>query len=281
MLQISINNEYSLFSIIKREDIFSLFKRLNVVLKSKFLFRFLKIDINEKIVHRDESYKDLNKLIYVNYVPIDSFKLIVKDLYKLYRIDYPHGSIDNFVEYKFGSFIYEITLFSKLLQEEFCDDWYQKDNTHFYRYKNEDPYFGFGFFLWEPQSTDDVHFYIGYLEEILNFLNAEISSFLTNKYIDPIAPVDLKVSKGTEKIIMLEKLGVLDFLKSKEPFNTSTNLLASVVSGITGIPQKTAQSYLNPMFSKDTGQKNNPMNTKKTLDKVNQKLISIGFKPSK
>jgi hypothetical protein len=91
--------------------------------------------------------------------------------------------------------------------------------------------------------------------------------------------IDLSDSKGTEKIIMLEQLGILDFLSTKEPFNISKNALASALSGITGIDQKTIQSYINPINNPSADQKNNPLLRTKTVDKVNQKLISIGFKP--
>ena len=89
--------------------------------------------------------------------------------------------------------------------------------------------------------------------------------------------IDFSDNIGTEKIIMLHKLGILDFLRSKEPFNASINTLASVISGITGIKKTVAQSYLNPIYSNTVIQKNNPLNTKSTVNKVTQKLISIGY----
>jgi hypothetical protein len=78
---------------------------------------------------------------------------------------------------------------------------------------------------------------------------------------------------------MLYKLGVFDFLKEKEPFNMSTNLLASAISGITGIDAKTVQSYINPIDNPTVNQKNNPLETKSKVDKIEQKLMSLGFKP--
>ena len=55
--------------------------------------------------------------------------------------------------------------------------------------------------------------------------------------------------KGTEKIIMLKKLGVLDYLKEKTPFNTSTNSLASVISTITGIKQSSVYPMIQTIFN--------------------------------
>lgn len=93
--------------------------------------------------------------------------------------------------------------------------------------------------------------------------------------------LDLSDSKATEKIIMLEKLGIIKFLLEKEPFNTSTNSLASAISGITGVKNTTVQSALNPMISKDAKQKNNPLNSAKTVSKVEVKLAGLGYIPSK
>lgn len=99
------------------------------------------------------------------------------------------------------------------------------------------------------------------------------------KSIETKPLIDLSDSKGTEKIIMLQQLGILDFLKSKQPFIQSTNKLAEAISGFTGINSGTVQSYINPMNDNTTNQKNNPMTKPKTVSKVNQKLISIGYNP--
>jgi len=92
--------------------------------------------------------------------------------------------------------------------------------------------------------------------------------------------LDFSAPKGTEKIIMLHQLGILDFLKEKEPFNLSTNALASVISGITGEKREVMQSYLNPIFSKNVSQKNNPLKTESTVKKIKNKLILIGYNPT-
>ena len=73
----------------------------------------------------------------------------------------------------------------------------------------------------------------------------------------------------------------LDFLKSKQPFIQSTYKLAEAISGFTGEKTETIQSYINPMNDSTNLQKNNPMTKQKTVSKVNQRLISIGFNPPK
>lgn len=89
--------------------------------------------------------------------------------------------------------------------------------------------------------------------------------------------IDLRIEKNTEKIVLLYQLGILEFLKNKEPFNTSVNKLATIISAITGIKPTTTQSYLNPMLNENTDQKSNPLNTIKSVEKIKQKLLSIGY----
>jgi len=78
--------------------------------------------------------------------------------------------------------------------------------------------------------------------------------------------------------IELFTIEVNTIIKEKEPFNMSTNALASAMSGITGINLKTVQSYLNPIDNPSVNQKNNPLKRTNPVNKIEQKLISIGFK---
>lgn len=112
------------------------------------------------------------------------------------------------------------------------------------------------------------------------FLIDKIFDIKSKKIIDEKL-IDLSKLKGTEKIIMLKLLGVLEFLEKEEPFNMSKNALASALSGITGIKSSTIQSYINPMYSPNAIQKNNPLTTESSVEKVKQNLSSIGFIPPK
>ncbi|GAA3732988.1 hypothetical protein GCM10022422_14520 [Flavobacterium ginsengisoli] len=89
--------------------------------------------------------------------------------------------------------------------------------------------------------------------------------------------VDLSDTTSTGKIVFLEKLGIIDFLRAKQPFNTSVNSMATVLSAITGTKASTIQSMINPMLRDDVSGKNNPMNSKKGVDTVEIKLAKIGF----
>lgn len=107
----------------------------------------------------------------------------------------------------------------------------------------------------------------------------ELLEIENEEYKDNNILIDLGNEKISSKIVYLSELGILDHLIKVEPFNTSINLLANALSGITGDKAETIQSYLNPIFSKDAGQKNNPLNRPNSLNKVRQSLINIGFNP--
>ncbi|TDD75261.1 hypothetical protein [Flavobacterium caseinilyticum] len=89
--------------------------------------------------------------------------------------------------------------------------------------------------------------------------------------------IDLSDTKAIDKILYLHKLGVIDFLRGQQPFNTSVNSLASVLSAITGEKSGTLQPMLNPMLSKKVDDTNNPLNSKKAVERVEKQLINIGF----
>ncbi|AWG20201.1 hypothetical protein FFWV33_01000 [Flavobacterium faecale] len=91
----------------------------------------------------------------------------------------------------------------------------------------------------------------------------------------PTLAFDLSDCTATEKIIYLQKLGIIDFLRKNN--HVSINGLASALSAITGEKPTTIQSAINPIISRDAGQKNNPFNSENTVQKVEKQLIKIGF----
>jgi hypothetical protein len=90
--------------------------------------------------------------------------------------------------------------------------------------------------------------------------------------------IDYSENSFTSKVIFLEKLGVIEYLKNKPPFNTSVNSLANALSGVTGVKATTLQPMLNAMLSKGISDKNNPLKSIKTVNVVINKLANIGYK---
>jgi hypothetical protein len=117
--------------------------------------------------------------------------------------------------------------------------------------------------------------------KLLEELTKGDESKFQNKKIETETPLDLSQTKATEKIIYLDQLGILDFLKKQSPFNTSTNKLATVLSAITGENASTLQSYLNPIYSNKVDEKNNPLIKKTKVSKVKSQLTEQGFTPKK
>jgi hypothetical protein len=93
--------------------------------------------------------------------------------------------------------------------------------------------------------------------------------------------IDFSDTSITSKIIFLEKLGIIEFLRNQQPFISSVNSMASAISAVTGGKASTIQSMVNPMINNGIDNKNNPMNSLKTVSVVENKLINIGFKPKK
>ncbi len=92
-------------------------------------------------------------------------------------------------------------------------------------------------------------------------------------------PEDLSETSAVQKIIYLNELGIIDFLKSKPEFRGSTNLMATILSSVTGVKANTLQSSLNRLVISDIDDKNHPYATKSTVNKVRQTLISRNIKP--
>ncbi|KAF2338041.1 hypothetical protein [Flavobacterium ginsenosidimutans] len=80
------------------------------------------------------------------------------------------------------------------------------------------------------------------------------------------------------RIVFLEKLGVIQFLRKQQPFSTSVNSMATILSAIIGAKATTVQSMINPMLSADVDGKNNPMNSTKAVKVVDIQLAKIGYK---
>ena len=89
--------------------------------------------------------------------------------------------------------------------------------------------------------------------------------------------VDLGHVRATKKVIFFHLLGVLNFLKTKQPFQSSTNALASVIGEIMGENPATIQSYINPILNPEADQKNNPMMRERSVKEVKLKLQDLGF----
>jgi hypothetical protein len=88
---------------------------------------------------------------------------------------------------------------------------------------------------------------------------------------------DLSNTNAVQKIIYLNELGIIDLLKKQPCFAASVNNLATLISAITGEKQTTIQPYLNVLINRTGNENNNPYKTTKTVEKVKNQLILLGF----
>jgi hypothetical protein len=89
--------------------------------------------------------------------------------------------------------------------------------------------------------------------------------------------MDFSESTIVSKVVFLEKLGIIDFLRTKEPFNTSVNSLANVISSFSGAKSTSIQPLINAMLNNGGFDKNNPLKSSKTVKSVINQLDKIGY----
>lgn len=94
-----------------------------------------------------------------------------------------------------------------------------------------------------------------------------------------LEPLDLSGTSAVAKIIYLNELGIIDFLRAKPEFMGSTNLMATFLSAFTDEKATTLQTSINKLINDDTADKNHPYKTKDTVNKVRQTLLDKNIKP--
>ena len=119
---------------------------------------------------------------------------------------------------------------------------------------------------------------IGRTKEFLEQRKQELETeSKENKTIKNVQDIDLSNSNAVEKIIYLNELGIIDFLRTKTKAGISNTALASVLSGITGIKTETIKPSLNRLSNNDTIDNKHPYYTTKTVEKIKTFIIKLGF----
>ena len=121
-----------------------------------------------------------------------------------------------------------------------------------------------------------IHF-----NKIISFLETKKTDLeiLIPETVPETEPLDLSNTSAVEKIIYLNELGIIDFLRSKPEFMGSTNLMATFLSAITAEKPGTLQTSINRLINNDTEDKNHPYKTKGTVNKIRQTFIDKKIKP--
>ncbi len=230
---------------------------LQIKLFRQILIRKQKVAEREDFITKDEFFLQLE-------LALDELKEFVLNKV-LFQLDSLHFNLKSLEEYYFERDGTIKDLPSSIIEEN--ENRIQKAIDNF----NEDTVLVdlselFSILRWKMCKND-----IEIIEEIIKTIDFDIDQSQQSE----TEAIDLSDTKAIEKIIYLHKLGVIDFLMKKN--NVSINGLAMVLSAITGAKLGTIQPMLNPIISKQAGQKNNPLNSKNTVSKVEKQLINIGF----
>jgi hypothetical protein len=121
-----------------------------------------------------------------------------------------------------------------------------------------------------------------FVESDLSSYNKIISFLETRKSeLEPESTlseaVDMSDTSAVEKIIFLNELGIIDYIRTKSKIGISNSSLSSVLSGITGIKPETIKPSLNRLSSNDIIDNKHPYYTTKTVHKIKTLLNKLGF----
>ena len=152
---------------------------------------------------------------------------------------------------------------------------------------------GYEVFIRKDHWKDDPDaklFLIGKRKEFVDENLQKLNNILEKKLIlnndvnakDDILISDLNTLQNRTKILLLQELGVLDFLKKKEPFKNSTNLAKLIAELISGKNDDVNSVYnsIRTDLSYLTHQNNSKTPyTDKQINKVNSILVKFSLPP--
>ncbi len=141
-----------------------------------------------------------------------------------------------------------------------------------------------------PHNNNSVesNFIIENLNKIREFLNVNILTLgmeITNNNIknsltlnnNTLPEYDFSDNEDKVKLIILEKLGVIDYIKSIQQKPETISHTAEILSTFTGIKSESLYTYLRPMICnvRDDKDKNSPYSNADNLPKANRQILKL------
>ncbi|WP_281227686.1 hypothetical protein [Flavobacterium aquiphilum] len=263
------NMEYDYKNIFSFESKFFELTKGNNLELSVTLFNDIGYDFYDKIAR---ILNDNNIEFFRNDVNVKLFNTISHDLNERFsktgeieyvpNEKYTHKQFYDYIKNN-SSVIFEFGYFHFLTNNKLDRDY------HTIRYKRDN-------------ETNEITELREYFEDVLCTMSYKIESeyekIKTKENTNELELLDLSKTSAVEKIIYLNELEIIDFLRTKAEFVGSTNLMATFLSAITGVKPQTLQTSLNRLISNDVEDKNHPYKTKKTVEKVRQQLIEKNIK---
>jgi hypothetical protein len=99
----------------------------------------------------------------------------------------------------------------------------------------------------------------------------------TQKIENEIPEYDFSDNEDKVKLIILEKLGVIEYIKSIQQKPATISHTAEILSTFTGIKSGSLYTYLRPMICnvRDDKDKNSPYNNAENLPKANRQILKL------
>lgn len=128
------------------------------------------------------------------------------------------------------------------------------------------------------------------IKQILDFIDEKITNEKFNLIrfqntpppLETVEVPELDFSDNSDKVklIMLEKLGIIEYIKTIQTKPNTISHTSEILSAITGIETKTLNTYLYPMLRpyRDDEDKNSPYKNPENLEKAERELIKLKIK---
>lgn len=216
-------------------------------------------DENNKIwIYKTIEYeKALNEINDVNFIEVDFVNKYVNDDFPDFLEDNYFGIIDHYLN--IGHFYEEVI-------NRYCKEYHNN-----------------------LMVQGEMRMKLIRFESIVKFLNKEISNeknillrFQQPATPEPFETPELDFSDNSDKVklIMLEKLGIIEYIKTIQTKPNTISHTSEILSAITGIETKTLNTYLYPMLRpyRDDDDKNSPYKNPENLEKAERELIKLKIK---
>ena len=222
-------------------------------------------------IHKLESFTII-KTIYelTNNLDVSLYKFLKSDLFEYHSEKIRkamHQPISSDDEYPMECFFYELCF-----SENFAIDMSERVQDFVFEFHNQELIRSF-ISMWRQTRAE-----FRKLEEIITEkIQKETKS--SNRELTDLEEyfIDEQNISIVKRIIYLQKLGIIDFLRKEKPFNTSINSLANVISVMISVNVTSVQPLLNLMLGKDSDNPKNPLNSAKNVSAVENYLIKIGY----
>lgn len=114
-------------------------------------------------------------------------------------------------------------------------------------------------------------------DEKINLLRYSNNTNTNQKIENEIPEYDFSDNEDKVKLIILEKLGVIDYIKSIQQKPATISHTAEILSTFTGIKSKSLYTYLRPMICpvRDDNDKNSPYYNAENLPKANRQILKL------